>query len=103
MKNHNTILRKLLEQRMQPAPLSWRRARVKHILESLVERALDGDWKALRQLLLLMRANDTTPEPYKKRSLDSNFDEAVKRFLGIVEQNRASTEKDPGDQKDFDL
>jgi Family of unknown function (DUF5681) len=103
VKNHSTILRKLLEQYMQPMPLGWRRPRVKHILESLVERALDGEWKALRQLLLLMRVHDTTPEPYKEKPLDSTFFEAAKRFLEIAEQHRTSTEKDTEDQEDFDL
>lgn len=72
-----------------------------HILESLVERALDGDWRALQEVVSLMERYDTTPEPYSAPPSDDHcFHEALKRFERYTDIAKEFTEKDSEVEQD---
>ena len=61
-KNYKTILMERMRERVQPEPMAWRRPRMKHYIEKLVDRAIAGEWAALKQVLTLMKEHDTLPE-----------------------------------------
>ena len=51
---------------MQPKPRAKRVSRFELMLENLIQRALEGDWAALKEIFSMMMTHDTTPEPYEE-------------------------------------
>ncbi len=87
-KNCKTLLAKLLEERVQPKPRAKRVSRFELMLENLIQRSLEGDWAALKEIFSMMMTHDTTPEPYKTPPLDKAALKALAYFASFAPENQ---------------
>jgi len=99
-KNCRTILARLLEEHVQPKPMAKRVSRFELMLKNLIQRALEGDWAALKEIFSMMMTHDTTPEPYEE---SREGEDELSRILEEFEQSRTkSSEKIPCSEDDED-
>jgi hypothetical protein len=78
-KNYKTLLANILDRKVKRE--RRRVPRTKLLLEMLVDRALEGDWQAMKLVVSMMEVHDTLREPVsfgKKDAVD--FDAMASKF-----------------------
>ncbi len=99
-RNCKTILAKLLEERVQPKPMAKRVSRFELVLQNLIQRALEGDWAALKEIFSMMMTHDTTPEPYEESREDE--DELLSMLEEFKQYPPKTSEQIPCSEDDED-
>ena len=102
-KNFNTILAKRLQELVGRPPMSWRRSRIKHYLEQLVDRAIGGDWAAIKEVVAKMKKYDTIEEPVSFPGDSSSFAEVIARIRAerAAKEAEQSGSKFPDRRREF--